>query len=82
MAASKRTVDHAENRGLIGGDGWLTARRQTEERERPPTSSPRPTTASSRGELDQLIDDPEPLAAVLVAPVRVGRLRIRTSRLR
>jgi hypothetical protein len=63
-------VDGMRTRGLVGADGWLTAAgRQTKERVEARTdelASPAYDVLEP-GELDQLIEDLEPLAAVLVA---------------
>ncbi|MDQ6927576.1 MAG: MarR family transcriptional regulator [Actinomycetota bacterium] len=63
-------VDGMRARGLIGTDGWLTAAgRQTKERVEALTdelAAPAYDNLEPR-ELDQLIDDLEPLAAALVA---------------
>jgi helix-turn-helix protein len=63
-------VDGMRARGLIGADGWLTAAgRQTKDRVESVTDEL--ATPAYDGldpsELDQLVDDLEPLAAVLVA---------------
>ena len=63
-------VDAMRARGLIGADGWLTAAgRQTKERVEALTDElAAPAYAIlDPAELDQLVDDLEPLATVLVA---------------
>ena len=63
-------VDGMRTRGLVGADGWLTAAgRQTKERVEALTDELAAPAydALEPGELDQLVDDLEPLAAVLVA---------------
>jgi hypothetical protein len=63
-------VDGLRARGLIGADGWLTdAGRQTKERIETLTDELAAPAYDilEPDELDQLIDDLEPLAAVLVA---------------
>lgn len=63
-------VDGMRARGLIGADGWLTAAgRQTKERIETLTDSLAAPAYDilEAGELDQLVDDLEPLATVLVA---------------
>jgi hypothetical protein len=63
-------VDGMRDRGLIGSDGWLTAAgRETKERIESLTdelAAPAYDTLDP-DELDQLVEDLEPLAAVLVA---------------
>lgn len=63
-------VDAMRSRGLVGADGWLTATgRQTKERIETLTdelAAPAYATLEP-DELDQLIEDLEPLAAALVA---------------
>ena len=63
-------VDGMRARGLVGNDGWLTARgRQTKERVEALTDELAAPAYDilEPDELDQLIEDLEPLAAVLVA---------------
>ena len=63
-------VDGMRARGLIGADGWLTsAGRQTKERVDSLTDELAAPAYDilEPGELDQLVEDLEPLAAVLVA---------------
>jgi hypothetical protein len=63
-------VEGMRSRGLIGADGWLTAAgRQTKERVEALTDELAVPAYDSLGpgELDQLIDDLEPVATVLVA---------------
>lgn len=63
-------VDGMRARGLIGADGWLTAAgRQTKERVETLTDELAAPAYDilEPGELDQLVDDLEPLATVLVA---------------
>jgi hypothetical protein len=63
-------VDGLRARGLVGADGWLTgAGRQTTERVETLTDELAAPAYDvlEPDELDQLIDDLEPLAAVLVA---------------
>ncbi|HEX2575162.1 MAG TPA: hypothetical protein VHK88_02365 [Aquihabitans sp.] len=63
-------VDGMRRRGLIGDDAWLTAAgRQTKERIEAVTDELAAPAydALSAAELDQLVEDLEPLAAVLIA---------------
>jgi hypothetical protein len=63
-------VDGMRARGLIGADGWLTdAGRQIKERVESQTDELAAPAYEilERDELDQLVDDLEPLAAVLIA---------------
>ena len=63
-------VDGMRARGLVGADGWLTAAgRQTKERIEVLTDELAAPAYDvlEPGELDQLVEDLEPLAAVLVA---------------
>ncbi len=63
-------VEGMRARGLIGADGWLTAAgRQTKERVETLTDELAAPAYDilEPGELDQLVDDLEPLATVLVA---------------
>jgi hypothetical protein len=63
-------VDGMRARGVIGADGWLTAAgRQTKERVEALTDELAAPAYEilEPGELDQLVDDLEPLATVLVA---------------
>jgi hypothetical protein len=65
-----RVVDGMRARGLIGADGWLTAAgRETKERVESLTDELAAPAYDilEPDELDQLIEDLEPLAAVLVA---------------
>ena len=63
-------IDGMRARGLVGADGWLTAAgRQAKERVESLTdelAAPAYDTLEP-DELDQLVEDLEPLAAVLVA---------------
>jgi hypothetical protein len=63
-------VDGMRTRGLVGADGWLTAAgRQTKERVETLTDELAAPAYDvlEPDELDQLVEDLEPLAAALVA---------------
>ena len=69
-AQLRAVVDGMRARGLVGADGWLTAAgRQTKERVETLTDELAAPAYEilEPVELDQLVDDLEPLAAVLVA---------------
>ena len=69
-ARLEAVVDGMRARGLVGADGWLTSTgRQTKERVESLTDDLAAPAYDilEPAELDQLIDDLEPLAAVLVA---------------
>jgi hypothetical protein len=70
QAQLAEVVDRMRARGLIGADGWLTAAgRETKERVESLTDQLAAPAYDmlEPPELDQLVDDLEPLAAVLVA---------------